>query len=305
MGPGGLQALVKNGWPVEGRKIVVAGTGPLLLAVADGLKKHGAEIISINEQAPLSRVLGFGLGLLRHPAKLLQGAQVKLRLAGVPHRSSVWPVRAEGDRRVRSVTLTDGRKTWTETCDVLACGFHLVPNVELPLGLGCSLDGGFVAVDEWQATSVENVFCAGEPTGIGGAEGALAEGQIAGHFAAGRREEARRLFTSRARWHQFRAALAAAYALRPEVKAPAADDTIFCRCEDVTFGHLKSFSSWRAAKLQTRCGMGPCQGRICGTAAKLLFATGPESVRPPFFPARISSLLTISTGPATILKTKH
>jgi NADPH-dependent 2,4-dienoyl-CoA reductase/sulfur reductase-like enzyme len=292
LGPGGLQALVKNGWPIAGKRVVVAGTGPLLLAVADGLQQHGAKIVSVAEQAPLGRIIEFGLQLLRYPAKIAQGIGIKTRLWGVPFRCGVWPVKAEGDSQVRRVTLTDGRKTWIEDCDVLACGFDLVPNVELPLALGCALTEGFVRVNYWQATSVADVFCAGEPTGIGGAECALTEGQIAGCAAAGQQAKAEALFAQRNAWHAFRAALAGAYALRDELKTLATDETPLCRCEDVTLGRVKQFRNWREAKLLSRCGMGACQGRVCGAAAKYLLGWGMESVRPPVLPARVKTLIT-------------
>jgi D-hydroxyproline dehydrogenase subunit alpha len=291
IGPGGLQALVKNGWPIADQRVVVAGSGPLLLAVADGLKKHGAKIVSISEQAPLSQAAAFGFTLLRHPAKLLQGAQIKARLLGVPYRCGVWPVKAEGDQQVRRVTLTNGQRTWTEECDAFACGFGLVPNVELPLALGCELSNDFVRVDSMQTTTAKNVFCAGEPTGIGGADCALTEGEIAGYTAGGQESKAEALFSQRAAWHQFRAALAKAFALRPELKSLATDDTIVCRCEDVTLGRMKQFGGWRDAKLQSRCGMGPCQGRVCGAAAKHILGWGMESVRPPVLPARVETLI--------------
>lgn len=291
LGPGGLQALVKNGWPIDRQRVVIAGSGPLLLAVADGLKKFGAKIVSISEQASWPRVAAFGLGLWAYPDKLWQGAHLKSRLLGVPYRCGVWPLRAEGDEQVRRVMLTDGRRTWREDCDVFACGFNLVPNVELPLALGCELENGFVRVDPAQATSVRNVYCAGEPTGIGGADGALVEGQIAGLAAAGRSDQATNLFPRRDRWHKFRAALAKAFALRAELKSLAGDDTLVCRCEDVSLRQLKSFRSWRDAKLQSRCGMGPCQGRVCGAATKVILGWGMESVRPPVLPARVESLI--------------
>jgi NADPH-dependent 2,4-dienoyl-CoA reductase/sulfur reductase-like enzyme len=295
IGPGGLQALVKNGWPIRGQRVVVAGSGLLLLAVADGLQEHGVKIVSISEQAPWSQVLGFGPALLAHPGKLLQGAGIQMRLLGVPYRCGVWPVQAEGDEQVRRVTLTNGQRTWTEDCDVLACGFNLVPNVELPLALGCALQDGFVRVNEWQATSVAEVYCAGEPTGIGGADCALTEGQIAGYAASGRTAEAEALFDCRASWHAFRTALSRAFALRPELRSLAKADTLLCRCEDVTLGQVKRFSGWRDAKLQSRCGMGACQGRVCGAAAKFLLGWGMESVRPPVLPARVDSLITAET----------
>lgn len=298
-GPGGLQALVKNGWPIEGKRVVVAGSGPLLLAVADGLKKFGARIVSITEQAPWPRVRNFGLTLMAHPSKLFQGAGIKWRLRGVPYRFGAWPVRAEGGEAIERVTLTDGNRTWAESCDALACGFGLVPNVELPLALGCELRNGFVGVDQWQTTTVADVFCAGEPTGIGGVDCALVEGQIAGHAAAGRRDRASAMFDRRATWHRFRAALDSAFQLRDELKSLATDETLICRCEDVTLGRLKRFNGWRDAKLQSRCGMGACQGRVCGAAAKVVLGWSLESVRPPVLPARLGSLTIEARSPAT------
>jgi NADPH-dependent 2,4-dienoyl-CoA reductase/sulfur reductase-like enzyme len=289
-GPGGLQSLAKHGWPVAGKRIVLAGSGPLLLAVGGGLRKMGASIVSINEQTPLARMISFGAGLLGRPAKLAQAALLKSNLLGTPFRCGVWPVGADGAGQVRSVALTDGRRQWTEACDLLACGFGLVPNLELPLALGCQLDNEFARVDQWQASSVPGVYCAGELTGIGGADAALVEGEIAGLAAAGRLEAARPLMARRAQWRRFRAALATAFALREEVTRLASAGTVLCRCEDVSFDRMKSFAGWRDAKLQTRCGMGACQGRVCGAAAKVLFGWGMESVRPPVLPARVESL---------------
>jgi NADPH-dependent 2,4-dienoyl-CoA reductase/sulfur reductase-like enzyme len=296
IGPGGLQALVKNGWPIEGQRVVLAGSGPLLLAVADGLRQHGANVISINEQAPWSRLAGFSLKLLSHPGKLLQGAQLKLSLLGIPHRCGVWPVRAEGDDQVRCVTLTDGTKTWTETCDVLACGFGLVPNVELPVALGCARQDDFIKVDQWQRSSVPDIYCVGELTGIGGADAAIVAGQIAGYAASSQRPKAEAWFRERNAGQQFVAALAEAFALRPELKSLATDETFLCRCEDVTLGRVRKFSGWREAKLQTRCGMGACQGRVCGAAAKTILGWDLTSVRPPVLPARVQSLISPTNG---------
>jgi NADPH-dependent 2,4-dienoyl-CoA reductase/sulfur reductase-like enzyme len=292
MGAGGLLGLVKNGWPVSGQRVVVAGSGPLLLAAARGLKEHGARVISIYEQTARDKVLKFGLGLWRYPAKLWQATSLKMNLRGVPYHCGAWPVSAEGNEQISSVHLTDGQRTWREECDLLACGFGLVPNVELALALGCKLTAGDVQVDSMQMTSVPKVYCAGELTGIGGAEAALVEGQIAGWAAAGNPERARQLFGQREAWKNFKVNVGQAFALRPELKNLATDDTIICRCEDVPFGQVRAFGSWREAKLQSRCGMGPCQGRVCGPATQVLLGWGMESVRPPICPARVQSLIT-------------
>jgi NADPH-dependent 2,4-dienoyl-CoA reductase/sulfur reductase-like enzyme len=149
---------------------------------------------------------------------------------------------------------------------------------------------GFVQVNEFQATSVPDVFCAGEPTGIGGADRALVEGQVAGLAAAGAWDQARTLFGRRAAWVGFRAGLDQAFALRPELRQLAAPDTVVCRCEDVRLADLKGCESLRAAKLHTRCGMGSCQGRTCGAAVRFLFGWENDSIRPPLFPVRLASL---------------
>jgi len=290
MGPGGLYAMVKSGWPIAGKRVVVAGSGPLLLAAADGLKQAGARVSLVAEQADWGRVVRFGINLWQHPGKLLQGAGVKARLLGVPYRCGCWPVKAEGAAQVERVTLTNGSRSWTEDCDYLACGFHLVPNTELACLLGCAMAEGFVQVNEFQATSVPDVFCAGEPTGIGGADRALVEGQVAGLAAAGAWDQAQTLFGRRAAWQSFRAGLDQAFALRPELRELAAPDTVVCRCEDVRFADLKRCESLRDARLHTRCGMGSCQGRTCSAAVRFLFGWENDSIRPPLFPVRLASL---------------
>ena len=169
-----------------------------------------------------------------------------------------------------------------------------MPNVELAALLGCALRAGCVAVDEFQQTSVTNVYCAGEPTGIGGVEVALVEGQIAGLATLGEHNAARQLFAARAKAQRFADALNRAFALRDELKQLPQADTLVCRCEDVSFARLQQQPGWRAAKLHTRCGMGPCQGRVCGAAVEFLFGWQAESVRPPVFPASIGSLAQVA-----------
>jgi hypothetical protein len=158
--------------------------------------------------------------------------------------------------------------------------------------LGCQISDGFVQVDEMQRTSIEGVFCAGEPTSIGGLEQALVEGQIAGLAAAGEFAKAQSMSGKRRRAKRFAKLLDRTFRLRSELKHVAAGETIICRCEDIPYSRLQAYTSWRTAKLQTRCGMGPCQGRVCGPATEFLFGWSADSVRPPIFPARIESLAT-------------
>jgi NADPH-dependent 2,4-dienoyl-CoA reductase/sulfur reductase-like enzyme len=291
IGAGGLQALVKTGLSIENKQVVIAGSGPLLLAVGAYLCDRGANVLLIAEQASSMQLGRFGAGLLR-AGKAAQAFELKRRLKGVRFHYRTWVVAAHGDEKLTSVTLRSGGKHWRVECDYLACGFHLVPNLELAELLGCAIENGAVSVDEFQQTSVAHVYAAGEATGIGGLDLSLVEGEIAGLAAAERRAEAQQLFGARAKGREFARILNQTFALRQELRDLPQGETVVCRCEDVSFGRLKSYESWRAAKLQTRCGMGPCQGRVCGPAVEFLFGWEVESVRPPVFPVRVQSLAT-------------
>jgi len=291
MGAGGLQALVKTGLAISGKKVVMAGSGPLLLAVAAYLREHGANVLLIAEQSSRSRLLKFGLALLNERSKRRHAIEFRRRLNSIRYLTGCWPIAAHAGEKLTSVTLQRGSKRWQVECDYLACGFHLVPNLELAELLGCKIENGAVTVDEFQQTSVPHVYAAGETTGIGGLELSLVEGEVAGLVAANKRDEAQKLFSVRSKQRGFARILNETFALRDELRDLVASETIVCRCEDVTFARLKQHDSWRTAKLQTRCGMGPCQGRVCGPAVEYLFGWHVQSVRPPVFPIRVESLI--------------
>jgi NADPH-dependent 2,4-dienoyl-CoA reductase/sulfur reductase-like enzyme len=291
MGAGGLDAMVRGGVSVAGKRVVVAGTGPLLLAVAAHLAHRKAKVSVICEQASGSQLARFASRMLGEPAKLWQGAQYRMALRRTRYLTGTWPIAANGRDRVESVTLRRGDKRWSLDCDYLACGFHLVPNTELAELLGCRIENGFVGVDQMLQTSIPSIYCAGEPNGIGGVELALIEGHIAALSASGDTDTARSLARQRRRKLGFVRALEQSCALNPQLRELSAQDTIVCRCEDVRYGALHERTGWREAKLHTRCGMGPCQGRICGPATAFLFNWHVDSVRPPVFPSSIASLV--------------
>ncbi|UVM58147.1 NAD(P)/FAD-dependent oxidoreductase [Pseudomonas sp. B21-012] len=286
-GAGGLQALIKGGMPVRDERIVIAGSGPLLLASAATAKANGARVLRIAEQASLAAVSGFAAQLPRWPHKLLQSFSLFDR----QYRSASHVLAALGTDRLEGVRLQQHGQVVEIACDRLACGFGLIPNIQLGQALGCAVEQQALAVDAWQATSQPGVYAAGECTGFGGSERALVEGAIAGLSATGNRQAAQRLWRRRARWHAFARALNTAFALDPALKSLATADTLVCRCEDVPYAALAGHSDWRQAKLASRCGMGACQGRVCGAATAHLFGWQPSAPRPPFSPARIDTLL--------------
>ncbi|MEB0076619.1 FAD/NAD(P)-binding oxidoreductase [Pseudomonas sp. CCI3.2] len=285
-GAGGLQALIKGGLPVQGQSVVIAGSGPLLLASAASAKKAGAKVMQIAEQAPLSAVMGFAAQLPKWPGKLLQAVQ----LINVRYRCSGHVVEALGEDRLQAVRVRQGNKTVEIACERLACGFGLIPNIQLGQALGCLIVDQAISVDAWQTSSLADHFAAGECTGFGGSELALVEGAIAGHAAVGDQAKAQALWPQRQHWQAFADLLNRTFVLNPQLKTLSAPDTLVCRCEDVPYATLKASSSWTDAKLHSRCGMGACQGRVCGAAAEYLFDWTPPAPRPPFSPARIGTL---------------
>jgi NADPH-dependent 2,4-dienoyl-CoA reductase/sulfur reductase-like enzyme len=283
-GAGGLQALVHDGLDVRGQRIVIGGTGPLLLEAARVVRRRGARVVRIAEQAPFRQLLAFLASL---PAtKKREG----LRLASPALRTSSWVESVDGEDSVRTAVVRTPLRRETIECDRVAVGHSVVPNLELPRRLGCEVTPRGVMVDEDQQTSIDGVYAVGEICGIKGAAGALLEGICAGLAVTGQAipESVR---AARAVEHEFGRGLAETFELRPEVLDLAVEDTILCRCEDVRTGELAMREDWTSAKLHTRCGMGACQGRVCGSATRELFGWGPGAPRPPLVPVPVGMLM--------------
>jgi NADPH-dependent 2,4-dienoyl-CoA reductase/sulfur reductase-like enzyme len=293
-GAGGMQALIKGGMPVAGKRVVVAGTGPLLLAVADTVRRNGGQVVAIAEHRGTAELARFGGQLaLRHRAKLGQALRLFAGLRRIPYLRGALLRTASGEDRVQSVAIKHGGRVSEIDCDYLACGFGLVPTLELAGLFGCAVQEGRVSVDTQQRTSVDGVWAAGESTGIGGVDKALAEGRIAGLAALGvtaTRAERKALASALA----FARLLAHSFAPMPALRTICTPATIVCRCEDVRAAELAPHRGWRSAKLQTRAGMGPCQGRVCGAACAFLYGWEAAGARPPVFPASAMTLASVS-----------
>ena len=256
-------------------------------------RKQGGKVLGILEQAPANRVLAFAGQTALYPGKAAQA--IKLGSAGfLNYRTSSFIVEAIGKDRLSAVNYQNGKKQYQLDCDIAAVGYGLVPNNELAVSLGCETRDGYVVVDHDQRSTVANLFAAGEITGVGGVEKSMIEGEIAGLRCTG--QSADHCWRERHRSHQFVKLLEKTFRLSPALKNLATDDTILCRCEDVSCGEVNQFQNWRLAKLQRRIGMGPCQGRVCGPAFSFLLGSGahgvePVSVRPPVFATHLKNLI--------------
>ena len=266
VGVGGLQALVKAGLSLAGTRVVLSGTGPLLLPVAATAARSGATL-TVLEQQPFTRVTGFGLRAIASvPARLGELVVYRAAARSAAWHHDAWVLRAEGTERVERAVLRIGARELTVACDWLGAASGLVPRTDLARLLGCTLASEAIAVDARQATSIPGVWAAGECTGVKGDAAGSVEGMIAGACAAGDDAPSRKLARANASGHAFARRLATTFAPRDELRTRVTPDTIICRCEDVRAGALGDGWTTRQAKLWSRAGMGVCQGTVCGFA---------------------------------------
>jgi NAD(P)H-nitrite reductase large subunit len=289
MTAGAAQTLLKSTGMVPAGATVLAGQGPLVWLLAAQLARAGAPPLLLETRTtPVAAALRRG-GLWAGRAVLAKGLALmaEARRRGVRVVRGVRGLRAEGGGRVARVAWAGGEAP----CDTLLLHEGVVPRTQVSRAIG--LDHAWVpaqrcwrpAVDAFGASSHPAVAVAGDGAGIAGWEAAVAAGRLAGLDAArrlGALDEAGFAARAAAPLAARRAALAlrpfldALYAPPPWVLAPP-DLVIACRCEDVTAGAIRAAARLGAtgpnqAKAYLRCGMGPCQGRICASTTAALIA---------------------------------
>lgn len=327
---GGALNLAKGqGQRLDGR-VVVVGNGPLLLVVAATLVTAGSRVTHVIESAESRQVWPALPGMVHAPGLLWKGLDYRRRLlmAGTRVLNGWTLAEARGSSHVTGARLVpmaaDGSLRHDAGLDVeadwIVSGFGLQPSAEFARHLGCQLQhdparGGWIPTRSAELeTSLAGVFAVGDGAGIGGVEVALAEGTLAAHavlarlgLAAPDASKARRALAGLER---FRTGLGRLY--QAPVPDLARDDTIVCRCEDVTAGELRGAIDAGADDLvrlkgALRVGMGRCQGRNCYASAAQQIGRQrgcspgvialPRS-RGPLRPVRIAQLLDESLPPA-------
>ena len=294
MTAGAAQSLLKGSYVQPGKRVVIAGTGPFLMPVASLLLNSGVEVAGLFEANRASRWIPFThVGLANFSKAYLalnyfrdfSAHKVRMRRGYTVVRASAGP-----DGVLRSVTVAKidrnfSLKVGTErevACDALAISWGFTPDMSIANNLGIQQhldesDGSIVAsVDDYQRTSQNGVFAAGEVTGIGGSQLALTEGEIAGIAAAQslgwnekEGEHLNLLLKRRKAQRRFARALLRVYRVGPGWLEWLTPETVICRCEEVSLADMHyavqtlGSSNIRSAKLFTRAGMGMCQGRTC------------------------------------------
>jgi D-hydroxyproline dehydrogenase subunit alpha len=326
---GAALLLAKRHGLIPGRRVLLAGSGPLMLPAAVHLAELGAEVLAVLEATHPHTWLKHGPAIWGNWDRLDEGRHYlgALRRARIPYRFGQTVVRALGIGQVDAVVVAhldeEGRPIpgaeEQVPVDALCVGFGFVPNAELAQLAGASLrfdpaNGGWAPeLDERMQTSVPGLFMAGEAAGIAGASAAMLEGRLAGLGAASRlgrlgqaELEGEWASSSRRRQHvkRFGAMLNTLFTPPPGLSAITTEDTVICRCEEVTAREVLDAISHGATtldalKTRTRIGQGPCQGRTCGPVLARMIAqhsgrspaaAGLFHVRPPVKPVPLAAL---------------
>ncbi len=322
------QVLMKSYGVLPSKRVLVAGSGLFLFSVTYELLKNGAKVISVLESTPFMNKVKLLPSLIHAPSKAAEGIlyMSKIVSSGVSIKYNTRVLEARGSNVLEEVVIAktdrngnikNGSEKIIKT-DSLAIGFGFSPNVELPSLAGCklefnrSLGGWIVKVDDEMKTSVDGIFSAGEITGVGGALKSINEGKIAAFSILREMQKISekdfnkqngKLLKERKNNLIFSKYFNTLYGIRAKDLDIISDDTVICRCEDVSMGEIRSavkegFVTPGALKLSVRAGMGNCQGRTCGPLIYDLLDLSsqdhpkePFSTRPPVKPVRVKKLV--------------
>ena len=322
MTAGAAQILLKSSGLVAEGEIVLAGSGPLLWLVAAQYLRAGARIAALLDTTPRAN----RSAALRHfPAFLVSSYFAKgiALMRAVKRRvrvvRNVTALAGEGQSRLETVVYReeDGRERHLPA-NLLLLHQGVTPNLNLANATGCAQAWDErqlcfkPVVDGWGASSIDGVSIAGDGAGIAGAAAAEARGRLAALAAAAKlgriasAERDRRAAAHRAalaRAERGRAFLDTLYRPAKAFRVPQGD-VVVCRCEEVSAREIVAAvalgcSGPNQMKSFLRCGMGPCQGRLCGLTVSELIAdarglspaaVGYYRLRPPVKPITLAEL---------------
>ena len=323
MTAGAGQVLLKSAAMVPEDGVVLAGCGPLLLLLAWQYLQAGVKIAALLETTPKSnsgKALRHLPGALVASEYLFKGLQLTraIRRSGIPWHKSVSDLRAEGDPDLKAIHFSSSGKNQCIETGLLLLHQGVIPDLQIAQAAGCGLEWHGARqswqpkLDNWGESSQSGIFVAGDLGGIVGARAARLTGQLAGMQVAhqlGYLDNARRdklagsIQKARDRHLAIRPFLDAYYRIAQPALVPL-DETLVCRCEEVTAGQIRDVIALgchgpNQAKAFTRCGMGPCQGRLCAATVEQIFSSaqdkpvseiGRYNARPPIKPITLGQL---------------
>jgi NADPH-dependent 2,4-dienoyl-CoA reductase/sulfur reductase-like enzyme len=284
---GGAQIALKAQGCAIGTDVVFVGSGPLLYLVAWQYLKAGISVAAVLDAAPRSAKLNLWRGLPLAPDIVLRGIRMaaELKLSGTALHFGVTDVRIEGAARVEHISWRSRGRDHGIDCDGIGYGLNLRSETQLADLAGCAFrydmrDRAHLPLrDVTGRSSAAGIYLAGDGARIAGADAAERAGERAAlalledrgltHDAA----RAAKLERELQRIDRFRDVLETAFPFPAHWADGIADDTLLCRCEEITAGEARqaigNFSLYEVNRLKavSRVGMGRCQGRVCGTAA--------------------------------------
>ena len=298
---GGLNTFVKRG-AIPGKNVVVSGTGPLQVALVYYLVKAGVRVTATVDPNSIFNMAPTGLALITGGGidKLIMGMKYLLRIRKerVPFYYSHIVTEVLGNDKVEGAVISKVDAHWkpisgTEReveADIVATGYNLLPITDTARLVGCrthySEQFGHLLVDhtETMETSIEGIFVAGDGAAVKGFKAAVDEGRVAAVQAARQLGKSngqavgQRLTNVQKRLKgamRIGAAMSEAALPRPGLLEAVTDETIVCRCEEVTYKDIKDAVAHGARDLndlkrRTRLGMGNCQGTFCEQVANEL-----------------------------------
>jgi thioredoxin reductase/bacterioferritin-associated ferredoxin len=292
---GGAQKLIKSERVLPGENLLLAGTGPLQLVVADQILKAGGKIEAILEAGNVGKNWLQGLkGIWGNWDFLKEGIGYlrSIQKAGVPILRRHIILEARGDGQVREAVIAKVDKNWrprlntsrSVKVDAICLGYGLVSSTELTMLAECEHKydlrrGGYIPLRTANMeTSVPGIYAVGDGAGVAGRKAAIEEGCIAGLSVArvlgcisraNAREQIKPFRKRLNKINRFRKIIDDISMPRKGLYELASDDTIICRCEEVTLKQLKAALADDTIqvndfKRMTRMGMGSCEGRMCG-----------------------------------------
>jgi len=323
MTAGAGQILLKSAGLVPRDGVVLAGNGALLLMIAWQYLQAGVGIRALLDTTPRGALFK----ALHHVPKALGASEylwkglclmASIRRAGVPIHKAVSDLRAIGDGSLQAVSFSAAGKAHRIETELLLLHQGIIPALQITQAAACDLRWNEAqqcwqpVLDAWGESSQAGIFVAGDGAAINGARAASLDGQLAGlqvaHqlgfvTAAERDRLAQPLRKAVARERSIRPFLDACYPLADALLAPP-DSTLVCRCEEVDAAEIRAVIGLgcvgpNQAKAFLRCGMGPCQGRFCGSTVEQIFAhergasvsdIGRFNARPPLQPITLGQL---------------
>jgi thioredoxin reductase len=322
IGLGAATAMIKAQGVLPGRRVLVSGPGPLAPLVAHLIQEHGGEVVALIDPNPVSMwmkalpVMWSRIDLLTDGAKWL--AKLLLKRVPILHGWDILSIHGRNSAESVRVAHLGSRRERVFVVDAVCFGYGLFPSTEFYRLLGAQIHydvarGGWAPkLDAYQRTSIERLYAAGDGAELLGAAAAPITGRIAALTAALdlrkiSPEKHERSYAEEAaalkRAAQLGREIARMMQPRASVMEHVSAETIVCRCEDVTVAELREAVQQgsreiNALKAATRCGMGPCGGRMCGEAAAAVMecagversSIGYWTARPPLRPLTIGTL---------------